>query len=173
MLYFDDKKFWADVLEEIEKPDTATVCISSFGVYAGISDTGENTAEKWKMDQTLQRILNSSTRLKKFAVLFSEAETTECTPDCAHCKAKQAKRDRRLQQHIAHWPQVSWFMTSEHHLKAVIVTKDDGRLVAWTGGRNFTTSNWADCSIKVVDEDAALLKEHVVKLMKEKSVPVK
>lgn len=172
MLYFDDKKFWADVLEEVEKPDTESLIISSFGCYVGISDKGVNTQQQYGFDLTMQRILNNSTHLKKLVVLFSEAEPNSCTPDCPHCAAKQEKRDNRMEQHVKHWPSVSWYATSAHHLKAVIVTKTDKRLVAWTGGRNFTTSNWTDCSFRLGDEDAQSLKDHVLELVRTKSVPL-
>lgn len=170
MLYFDNSLFWHDVLTEMEKPDTETVILSSFGIYAGINETGDNTAQKYGFDDTNQRILNLSEKVKKFIVLFSEADINPCTPGCLHCKAKLVKRDMRTAEHIKRWPKVAWFMTKDHHLKAVIIVKNDKRLIAWTGGRNFSTSTWTDCSLQVFNKDAEELKDYVLQLIKQKSV---
>lgn len=170
MLYFDHEKFWQDVLFEIQKTDTDMVLVSSYGLYAGISDTGVNTDQKYHFDSVLQKILNESLNVRKFVFLLSESEFFECTPNCPHCKEKQEKKENRSFAHARHWPKISWHMTVGHHLKAVIVVKKDKSLVAWTGGRNFTSSNWQDLSLRLNDEDAQELLRHITFLIKEKSV---
>ena len=169
-MFFDADKFWKEVLYEVTDPLTESVLISSYGLYAGISDTGVNTDEKWNFDKTRQEILNQSNSGTKVVFLLSESDPIACTPDCEHCTAKNEKRDRRTQQHVQYWPAVSWHLTRDHHLKAVIIKKTDGRVIAYTGGRNFTGSNWRDLSIRLRDDDAKELLVYLIAVIKDKSL---
>jgi len=172
MLYFDHNEYWRAVLEEIKDPETQSVIISSFGVYAGINEHGESMQEKYGYESLMSDILDQSNRLQKFVVLLSEADLIECTPGCKHCKEKYEKTQKRTFAHTERWKNVSWYLTTQHHLKAVIVVKKDKSLVTWSGGRNFTASGWSDLSFKLPQEDGMDLLRHIMKLIREKSVPI-
>jgi len=159
-------EYWDAILWEASQEDTKTIMISTYGMYAGVSDTGENTAAKYSFDRRPQRILDLSNKGKKVIFLLSESDPIICTPGCEHCIAKSKKRDARNNAHFEAWPNVAWFMTQNHHLKAFIVQKKDGRIVGYTGGRNFSSSSWRDVSVALSEDDAANLMKHLLFIIK-------
>jgi hypothetical protein len=161
-MYLDVHEFWKAILQEVVDPETETVLISSYGLYAGISDTGENTALRYNFNRPHQMILDQSNAGKRIIMLISESDPMECVQGCQHCKEKTEKRDDRLQAHVAHWPNISWHLTRDHHLKAILIKKSDGRVVGFSGGRNFTTSEWTDVSFRLSEEDAKELLIYLV-----------
>ena len=171
-MFFDADAFWMTVLKEASGDEVETIIISSYGLYAGISDTGENTAERYGFKNLQQRILDLSNAGKRVVFLLSESDPIECCPDCPHCKAKNDKRDARMLAHIKHWPNVTWRMTQSSHLKAMLLKRKNGTVSGFTGGRNFTGSNWDDVSLRLSYEDAKVLFVKVMDNIKHKSVPV-
>ena len=153
-------EYWDAILWEASQEDTETIMISTYGMYAGISDTGENTAAKYSFDRRPQKVI----------FLLSESDPIICTPDCEHCIAKSKKRDARNNAHFDHWPNVSWFLTQSHHLKAFIVKKKDGRVLGYTGGRNFSSSSWRDVSVELSEGDATALMKYLIFVIKTHSV---
>lgn len=170
MIYLNSQEFWNDVLNEIKDEKTKSVLISSYGMYVGISETGENTAKKYNFDTTLQKILNEADNDKKLTVLISHNENSPCKPGCIHCVEKNSKSWARLIAHIENWSNVEWHITNEHHLKAVIIHKESGELIGFSGGRNFTNSNWRDASFRLDQGDTQILNDYLLQVIKEKSV---
>ncbi len=171
MLYFDREKFWKRILGLAQSDDVESMIISSYGMYAGISDTGENTAERYNFDKTIQQILDVS-KHKKVVFLLSDTEAQPCMPGCVHCIAKNQKKTRRNEAHINHWPNVSWFITQDHHLKTILFKKKDGTVLGFSGGRNFSNSDWEDVSFELPEDASRELLSHVISLIKTKSVKV-
>ena len=170
-MFFDAEQFWTEVLREASAEQTDTIVISSYGLYAGISDTGENTAARYGFNNLQQKILDLSNADKKIVFLLSESDPIECCPACPHCKAKNDKRDNRTLAHLAHWPKVTWRMTTNSHLKSVLIKKKNGTIVGYTGGRNFSGSDWDDISLRLDYEDAKELFIRVMENIKSKSLP--
>jgi hypothetical protein len=163
-------EYWDTVLWEASQEDTETIMISTYGMYAGISDTGENTAAKYSFDRRPQKILGLSNKGKNVIFLLSESDPIICTPDCEHCIAKSKKRDARNNAHFDAWPNVSWFLTQSHHLKAFLVKKKDGRVLGYTGGRNFSSSSWRDVSVELSEDDATALMKYLIFVIKTHAV---
>ena len=170
-MFFDAEQFWTEVLREASAEQTDTIVISSYGLYAGISDTGENTAARYGFNNLQQKILDLSNADKKIVFLLSESDPIECCPACPHCKAKNDKRDNRTLAYLAHWPKVTWRMTTNSHLKSVLIKKKNGTIVGYTGGRNFSGSDWDDISLRLDYEDAKELFIRVMENIKSKSLP--
>tara|TARA_Y100000034_G_scaffold122952_1_gene169084 strand:+ start:328 stop:846 length:519 start_codon:yes stop_codon:yes gene_type:complete len=168
-MYLDVNEYWKEVLREVRDPETASVLFSSYGIYAGISHTGDNTAKMYGFTQTHQKILDESNNGKKIIFLLSESDPVICKPDCPDCIAASKKRDDRMMAHTATWPEVSWNLTRDHHLKAVIIRKKDGTLTGFSGGRNFTTSEWRDVSFRLTEDDAKTLLVYLIDVIKTKS----
>tara|TARA_R110000803_G_scaffold92457_2_gene159947 strand:- start:56 stop:580 length:525 start_codon:yes stop_codon:yes gene_type:complete len=169
-MIIDSDKYWKTILREARAEDTETIMISTYGMYAGISETGENTAAKYNFDRDQQHILDLSNAGKKVIFLLSESDPIICTPDCEHCIAKAKKRDARNNAHFDAWPNVSWFLTQSHHLKAFLVKKKDGRVLGYTGGRNFSSSSWRDVSVELSEDDATALMKYLIFAIKAYSV---
>lgn len=171
MMFFDADQFWTEVLREASNDQVETVIITSYGLYAGISGTGENTAARYGFRNLQQKILDLSNSGKKVVFLLSESEPTECCPGCPHCKVKNDKRDTRTAAHIAHWPKVLWRVTTNSHLKSVLLVRTNGTVTGYTGGRNFTGSGWDDVSLRLSYEDAKEVFSRVMENIKNKSLP--
>lgn len=122
------------------------IFISTFGIYAGIPDTGY--ADIPKTREILDRIQSNNI---KTSILVGYSDYFSCngrSSICTSCEIKYIKSMMRLMQHANHYTQFSWKMTTKLHLKCNIFIKDSV-IKCITGGRNFTNSDWCDVSLLI------------------------
>lgn len=134
------------------------VFISTFGLYAGILDTGQDiTLVGDKFKTKCKDILDLLARLKvKTNIIVGIAEYKSCNKEapCQSCQDNYARGLIRLANHADHWPEFSWKFSMACHLKCIIcMNNDTGEIYGISGGRNFTNSTWIDSTIELSSDD--------------------
>lgn len=158
------------------KPDL--VFISTFGAYAGISETGQDTT-KWKNSKYKAKVrpfIDKLNELKQegasVKILVGLSNFSPCTKiGCVDCEDKHLRGLIRLCSHADAFSNIDWRFTTNFHLKSYLFFYEDGSVKGITGGRNMTGSTWDDASIILDSNDILLLFKHLYKTWKE-SKPV-
>lgn len=144
-----------------EKPQH--IIISSFGLYAGFSWSGQDTTQWGKKFQLATRDLMEAMRgLPDVRFLIGVANYKSCKGklDCIDCEKQYCRALLRLMNHAEQFPEFKWRVTTSLHLKCILFFyKKNVRGVA--GGRNFTDSDWADCTFELTTSQIKTLYGHV------------
>lgn len=144
------------------------VQISSFGIYAGIVDSGKDIHKiGGKYTSSTHTFLDKLAETNvKTQILIGVAAYTSCKEDksqCKDCFKKYSKNMMRLLKHVENWPNFEWRFREELHLKCTIFNyKDAKKDRILGGGRNLTDSNWADISFEPPRELVPDLKEYFI-----------
>lgn len=145
-----------------EKP--AVVQISTFGIYAGILDTGKDMHEVGgKYTSQTHKLLDKLHSIEGLTVhiLVGVSQYKSCKDKgkthCEDCYVTYGKQFTRLLKHVEKWPNFKWRFGEELHLKCTIFSygDDEGNLShrrVLGGGRNLTDSDWADITFELPDE---------------------
>lgn len=147
-----------------EKPDR--VLISSFGIYAGISFSGQDTTtwgEKYRL--ATRDLLEIMRTLPDVKMLIGVADYRSCKYNayCRDCETTYAKNLLRLAFHAELFPEFEWRVSTQLHLKCALFYYGDV-IKGVAGGRNLTDSNWADVTIELSPGYAAELAQHTMQL---------
>lgn len=127
------------------------ILVSTYGVYASILADGRIPAT-WgaKYHNPAYEFLNQC-RGRNTTILVGVADYFTChddKSDCEHCVAKHQKTSVRHMKHVEHWKEFTWKFVRENHFKLVAFRSGDN-WIAIIGGRNFSGSDWFDCSYMV------------------------
>ncbi len=152
------------LLREIEKsPDS--VFISTFGVYLGITYDGSDTSE-WghKYVCNSRAVADALKSIKDVKILVGLSNYISCKGKnrCLDCEAQYSKGLIRLMNHVEFFPEFSWRMMCDLHLKCFLFGFG-GRFSGAAGGRNFTGSNWRDLTFSLSEDDCLTVREYVLK----------
>lgn len=146
-----------------------SVSISSFGIWAGINWDGQD-AKSWgpKYQSNTRDVLESLRQVGAVRVLIGIADFKSCKAPkrCQDCETQYCKQLMRLRNHSLAFPSFSWRATKCSHHKCAIF-EFPSKSIAVTGGRNFTDSEWPDCSVVLGPEDTAALGTQFDKLFKD------
>ena len=134
------------------------VFISTFGLYAGILDTGQDiTLAGDKFKTKCKDILDILAKLNvKTDIIVGVADYKSCNKEvpCKSCEDNYARGLIRLSNHAEYWPGFSWKFSMACHLKCMIfMNKDTNEIYGISGGRNFTNSGWVDSTIELNADD--------------------
>jgi len=146
------------------------VLISSFGIYCGITYSGQDTTEWGDKYRLATRDLMEMMRgIKNVYMLIGVAPYKGCKGNryCQDCEIQYAKSLLRLAYHAELFPQFKWKVSTDLHLKCAIFSypKDNTpRVKGVAGGRNFTDSSWADVTFELDELQAINLAKHTIKL---------
>jgi hypothetical protein len=151
------------------RPDK--VLISTFGIYAGITYSGQDTTQWGEKYRLATRDLLESLRAKgkhrpKVQMMVGVAEYKGCKGEkyCKDCEIQYAKGLIRLVYHAEIFPDFEWRVSTQLHLKCAIFYYKAGPPRGVAGGRNFTDSDWADVTMELSDDQTAILAEHTIEL---------
>ena len=144
-----------------EKP--THVQISTFGIYAGILDTGKDMHEiGGKYASQTHFFLDKLHEQENLRVhiLVGVSQYRSCKDKgkthCQDCYVTYGKQFSRLLKHAEKWPKIEWRFADELHLKCTIFSHGDEERVTnrriLGGGRNLTDSDWADISFELPSE---------------------
>lgn len=137
--------------------------IASFGIYAGISYAGADTTEWGEKYQLATRDLMEAMRtLPDVRFLIGVANYKSCRGkfECIDCEMQYCRTLVRLVNHADLFPEFQWRVTTQLHLKCALFFYDkNARGVA--GGRNFSDSDWADCTFELPVPHIKKLYQHV------------
>jgi len=147
-----------------EKPDQ--ILVSSFGIYAGISFSGQDTTtwgEKYRL--ATRDLLEIMRTLPDVKILIGVAEYRSCKYNayCRDCEITYAKSLLRLAFHAELFSEFEWRVSTQLHLKCALFYYGDV-IKGVAGGRNLTDSNWADVTIELSPKYATELAQHTMKL---------
>lgn len=170
---YDQLYKWLD-----EKP--AHVQISTFGIYAGILDTGKDMHDLGgKYTSQTHAFLDKLHAMEnlKVQILVGTSQYRSCKDKgkthCEDCYITYGKQFMRLMKHSEKWPNFQWRFGDELHLKCTIFTYGDvegnldyRRILG--GGRNLTDSDWADISFELPEELHSPIHDYFREQWKEK-----
>lgn len=144
-----------------EKPKH--VFIASFGIYAGISYAGQDTT-KWgnKFRLATRDIMEEMRNIPDVRFLIGVANYRSCKNNiiCIDCEKQYCRSLIRLVHHTELFPEFKWRITTNLHLKtSIFFYEKDVKGIA--GGRNFSDSDWADCTIELEKSHIKDLYKHV------------
>lgn len=143
------------------KDKPTTVQISTFGIYAGILDSGKDIHEVGgKYSSQTHDLIDSLNEKTKVQVLVGVAPYRSCKDKgkvhCQDCYEAYGKNITRILMHARRWPNIDWRFRSELHLKCTIFNWEGGtpkgtiiKQEILGGGRNLTDSDWADVSFNL------------------------
>lgn len=142
------------------------ILISSFGIYAGITYSGQDTTE-WgdKFRLATRDLLETMRKIDDVRMLIGVADYRGCKGEryCKDCELQYVKTLIRLAYHAELFPELQWRVSTQLHLKcAIFYYEDDVRGIA--GGRNFTDSSWADVTFELTAKQARELAKHTIEL---------
>lgn len=163
MVNYEDHIKWLS--ERIDEGPTSTM-VTSFGLYAGISYAGEDmTKIGWKFRSKTRDLMEKMRNLPNVRFLIGVPKYRSCKgkSQCINCEAQYTKDIIRLSNHIQFFPEFKWRMTSDLHLKSCIFTYGK-TCKGISGGRNFTDSDWFDCTFELSKEHVRKLLEHVAEV---------
>lgn len=155
----DHAQFLADMVDR--KP--SLVLMSSFGLYAGITYDGRDTAEWGEKYRLATRDLMDAMRsLPDVRLLIGISNYSSCrgTLKCLDCEKRYCRTLLRLMNHAELFPQFRWRVSRNLHLKCALFFWDkEMRGVA--GGRNLSDSDWIDCTFELDVTQIKKLQKHV------------
>lgn len=144
-----------------EKP--SHVMIASYGIYAGISYAGQDTTQ-WgeKFRLATRDLLEIMRPLPDVRLLIGVANYRSCKGKftCIDCEKQYCRSLIRLVHHAELFPEFQWRVTTSLHLKACLffypkTAKGIG------GGRNFSDSDWVDCTFELPHAHIKKLYGHI------------
>lgn len=160
-----------DFIKKCVADNPEHIFISTFGIYAGITYDGRDTAE-WGENYRLDTrdILEEMQSLDNTRMLVGVADYRSCKgfSRCLDCEKQYIRNLFRLSFHAEKFPGIEWRITTDLHLKCslffydVDCSPEEARGVA--GGRNFTNSSWADITFKLNSGQIEQLHDYCHKL---------
>lgn len=164
----DHFKYLNDLLVLPNKPQAAF--ISSFGLYAGISHTGQDTTlinEKYRSQTRdfLERLRGIHTR-----IIIGVSEYKSCKGKyvpCYDCEKNYIYQVIRLLNHAELFGEFQWKVASQLHSKCTLLAYDENgniKLEGVAGGRNLNDSGWADITFQLDHVSAVSLYKYMAKL---------
>lgn len=161
-----------DYLYECIDDQPQEIRISTFGIYAGILDTGKSMHSiggKYlsKVHNFLDAVEEKTDRVKILVGLPMYRSCKGKHEVCKHCITSYAKIYSRLAKHQENWPSFQWRFHGELHLKCAIFDYDNNKARTIVGGRNFTDSDWADISFALQQKQIPRLKKFYDNLWKQ------
>lgn len=165
-LIIDTQEHHDWIFDQISK-EPKNAIITTFGLWAGILHDGRDTSE-WGEEYQLQtrQILDKLQHIKT-AIIVGIGEYKSCKgqKSCLDCERQYAKTILRINNHALAYPDIKWRVTSKLHIKMVIF-EHQNKIEGITGGRNFTNSDWEDCTVVLDEKNCNILKDHARKLWK-------
>ena len=162
-LNFDDYLKWIHELID-KKPNK--IKILSYGIYGGITYTGDDTKE-WGQYYHLhiRDILDRLVVVPNVEMIIGIAPYKSCKgkQQCVDCEKQYCKNLLRIISHAEYFDKLVWKLSSDLHMRANLFEYDN-QSVCVVSGRNFTDSPWEDFSIKLIDGDCDEIKRYIDKL---------
>jgi hypothetical protein len=145
------------------------VMIASYGIYAGISYAGQDTTQWGEKFRLATRDLMEVMRpLPDVRFLIGASAYRSCKGKftCIDCEKQYCRTLIRFVHHAELFPEFQWRITTNLHLKACLFFyapgnggKPSARGVG--GGRNFSDSDWVDCTFELPSSNIRLLYAHI------------
>lgn len=170
ILYNNDQK-WEFFNYLAER--SSEVFISTYGLYTGITSSG-NTVKSTKTFGARTLMANLNKPEIKSRILVGIPPFYSCKEDCPDCLSQRDKLKDRFGFHVNEHPHVNLAFTRKHHLKLYgFKSKSSGAFKLFTGGINFSCSDFSDVLVEVTNPaDITELKAVFDKLWKNKVEPL-
>jgi hypothetical protein len=144
-----------------EKPKY--VMIASFGIYCGISYAGQDTT-KWgeKFHLATRDLMETMRSLPNVRFLIGVANYRSCKgkiDTCIDCEKQYCRALIRLVHHAELFPEFEWRVTTNLHLKTCLFFYESS-VKGIGGGRNFSDSDWVDCTFELPTSHIKKLYKH-------------
>jgi|GEM_PF-5878530 len=144
-----------------EKP--THVMIASYGIYAGISYAGQDTT-KWgdKYQLATRDLMEMMRPLPSVRFLIGVANYRSCKGNidtCIDCEKQYCRSLIRLAHHAELFPEFQWRITTNLHLKTCLFFYES-TVKGICGGRNFSDSDWIDCTFELSIPNIKKLYKH-------------
>jgi len=145
------------------------VIIASFGIYCGITYTGQDVTawgDKYRMaTRDLMEVMRS---LPDVRMLIGVGNYKSCKGKsirCLDCEVEYVRAFMRLIHHAEYFPEFKWKMSTELHLKcSLFFYQNPAKVAGVAGGRNFTDSSWEDVTFSLSTPDVKKLYAHTSNL---------
>jgi len=136
-------------LHELISQRPKNVYIATFNIFAGIMFDGadiNNWGAKYnnEMHGVLDNLQDSRANTR---ILVGIPDLIPCRPGCESCLEKYVKLLTRTLKHAEKWA-FNWKYVERFHMKSYIFDYGD-TIKGVVGGRNLTTSNYADLTFKI------------------------
>lgn len=145
--------------------------ISTFGIYAGITAHDTDMAENGhSFRPTTRNALDRINQMEGTTLLVGVHNYRSCRnkEQCLDCEIMFTKSLIRTLNHAERFPNITWRLATELHLKCAIFLYGSNRtprMSGIAGGRNFTGSGWADASFELSEQQVAVLYKEVNRIL--------
>jgi hypothetical protein len=137
--------------------------IASYGIYAGISYAGQDTTqwgEKFRLaTRDLMEVMRSLPDVR-FLIGVSNYRSCKGKFTCIDCEKQYCRTLIRLVHHAELFPEFQWRVTTNLHLKACLFFYEKAAK-GIGGGRNFSDSDWVDCTFELPTGHIKKLYAHI------------
>lgn len=162
-LILDAEKHY-DYLDDCVAAKPKTVAIASFGLYAGVLADGRDT-HTWgpKYQSRTRDFLESLRSVPSVKILVGLGDFRSCRGPVNRCRDCERKYALDLMRHMNHrevFPEFSWRVSFQLHLKCALFTYPNSTVRGLAGGRNLTNSVWADVSVELDSPDLLVMAKH-------------
>ena len=134
------------------------ITIVTYGLYAGITQNGDNVADRYQNDvhDLLEAIDKNMDKVRDASVniIVGLPEYYPCRLQCPDCLEKYKGQLIRMVKTAKHWPRFNWVFKKACHMKAFVFKKGSIYVGGVTGGRNLSSSSWEDLSFTLSTEEA-------------------
>jgi len=144
-----------ELINQCINEQPSKIVITSFGLYGGITYTGDDT-KPWGQHYHLHTrdYLDKLNNFTDVDIIIGSAPYKSCKGnlECLHCEKQYCKNLLRIINHAEFFSNIKWKISFDLHIRANLFYFEKGTKCIMSG-RNLTDSPWIDFSVLLVDSD--------------------
>jgi hypothetical protein len=172
-IFYDIKEHYKYLISEVGK-NPKSVIITSYGIYAGITQDGRDSTE-WgdKYHLYSRDLFDSISDIQDVRIIIGVPDYRSCkgSKPCEDCEISYVASLIKIYNHAEKFSGFKWRISTSSHLKSVLFIHDDAgakpKISGVIGGRNLNDSTWFDASYTIDGERAMDLCKRVLNYYKQ------
>lgn len=151
-LFTTINEYYSAITEAAKEIQPKEAYISTFSLYAGVTDKGLDTRKIYGYPNKTADFLDKLARNNvKTNIVVGLPETSICFDGCENCITKWNKTISRYEKTRDNWPDFNWVFINGNHTKFIVLVNSDQYRV-FSGGRNLSESSWDDLTFRLPDD---------------------
>lgn len=172
-IFYDIEKHYQYLISEVGK-NPKSVIITSYGIYAGITQDGRDSTE-WgdKFHLYSRDFLDIIAAIRDVRIIIGLPDYRSCkgSKSCEDCEVSYVASLIKIYNHAEKFPRFKWRISTSSHLKSVLFIHEDTgpkpNITGVIGGRNLNDSTWFDASYTIDGEKSIDLCKKVLNYYKQ------
>jgi len=178
-IFYDVEQHYSHLIAEAAKKPKSVI-ITSYGIYAGITQDGRDSTEWGEKYHLYSRdFLESLTDVPEVRIIIGLPDYRSCKgrSKCEDCETNYIASLIKIYNHADKFAQYKWRMSTASHIKCALFINDAADAASSTtyrlkvsgviGGRNLNDSMWTDTSYTIEGQIAGDLCVKVINFYKQ------